>query len=77
MLDECCGPLMDRKLVVRSRQYESEREKEANILWFMQRTNKTLEQGLHCSQRHRVPSQGGLESPGRRVSLAGFHTPEN
>ena len=26
----------------------------------MQRTNKTLEQGLHHSRRHRVPSGGGL-----------------
>ena len=43
----------------------------------MQRTNKTLEQGLHHSRRHRAPSRGGLESLGRRVSLAGFHTPEN
>ena len=42
-----------------------EREKEASISWFMQRTNKTLEQGLHCSWRHRTSSGGGLESPGR------------
>ena len=43
----------------------------------MQRTNKPLGRGLCHSWRHRAPSQGGLESPGRRVSLAGFHTPEN
>ena len=38
----------------------------------MQRTNKILEQGLHRLRRHRVSSWGGLESPGRRVSSAGF-----
>ena len=43
----------------------------------MQRTNKTLEQGLHHSRRHRAPSRGGLESLGRRMSLEGFHTLEN
>ena len=42
----------------------------------MQRTNKTLEQGLHHSRRHRVPSRGALGSPGRRMSSAGFYTPE-
>ena len=52
-------------------------EKEANIPWFMQRTNKTLEQGLRRSWRHRAPSRGGLESPSRRVSSVGFHAPEN
>ena len=39
----CWGPLMDRNLVVRS---ESEREKEADIPWFTQRTNKVLDTGL-------------------------------
>ena len=75
--DTCCGPLMNQNLVVWSRQKESERGKEANIPWFMQRTNKTLEQGLHRSQRHRASSQGGLESLGRKVSLAGLHAPKN
>ena len=41
-------------------------ENETNILWFMQRTNKTLEQGLHHSRRHRAPSRGGLESLGMK-----------
>jgi len=46
----------------------------------MQKTNKTLGQGLYSSRRHRAPSQEvlrGLESPGRKMSMAGFHTPEN
>ena len=34
---------MDQNLVVRS---ESEREKEADIPWFTQRTNKVLDTGL-------------------------------
>ena len=34
---------MDWNLVVRS---QSEREKEADIPWFMQRTNKVLDTGL-------------------------------
>ena len=38
----------------------------------MQRTNKTLEQGLHCSLKHRAPSRGGLKSPSRRMSSVGF-----
>ena len=43
----------------------------------MQKTNKALEQGLYHLSRHRASSQGGLESPGRKVSSAGFHAPEN
>ena len=43
----------------------------------MQKTNKALEQGLYHLCRHRASSQGGLESPGRKVSSAGFHAPEN
>ena len=43
----------------------------------MQKTNKALEQGLYHLCRHRAFSQGGLESPGRKVSSAGFHAPEN
>ena len=37
---------MDRNLVVQSRRKESEREKEADIPWFTQRTNKVLDTGL-------------------------------
>ena len=43
----------------------------------MWKTNKALEQGLYHSRRHRASSRGGLESPGRKVSSAGFHGPEN
>ena len=43
----------------------------------MQRTNKALGQGLYHSRRHRASSERGLESPGRKVSSAGFHAPEN
>ena len=43
----------------------------------MQKPNKALEQGLYHLCRHRASSQGGLESPGRKVSSAGFHAPEN
>ena len=67
----CCCPSTDWNLVVQSQRQESEREKEANIPWFMQITNKTLEQGLHCAQRHRVPSRGGLESR-QESDLSGF-----
>ena len=38
---------------------------------------KPLTQDLHHSQRHQVPSQGGLRSLGRKVSTTGLHTPEN
>ena len=48
------------------------KEKEANIPWVMQRTNKAPGQGLHCSQRHRAPSQRGLESPGKKSELRRF-----
>ena len=37
---------MDWNLVVRSQQYESKREKEADILRFMQKTNKALDTEL-------------------------------
>ena len=56
---------------------ERKREKEASLLWVAQRTNKALGQGLYHSRRHRVSSQRGLESPGRKVSSAGFYAPEN
>ena len=42
----CWGPLMDRDLVVWSRRSESKREKESDIPWFTQRTNKVLDTGL-------------------------------
>ena len=31
---------------------------------------------LYCSRRHGASSQGGLENPGKKVSLAGFHAPK-
>ena len=43
----------------------------------MQRTNKALGQDLYHSRRHRASSPRGLEILGRKVSSAGFHTPEN
>ena len=43
----------------------------------MQKTNKARRQGLYHSRRHRAFSPRGLESLGRKMSLAGFHTPEN
>ena len=43
----------------------------------MRKTNEALEQGLYHLRRHRASSQGDLESPGRKVSSAGFHAPEN
>ena len=83
----CWGPLMDRNLVVRSQRLESKRQKEADIPWFMQRTNKALDTGpasltkasgaLSRGWRHKVPSQEGLRSPGRKVSTTGLHAPEN
>ena len=38
---------------------------------------KSLTQDLHCSRRHQAPSRGGLRSPGRKVSMTGFHAPES
>ena len=38
---------------------------------------KSLTQDLHRLQRHQAPSQGGLRSPGRKVSTTGLHTPES
>ena len=51
---------------------ENEREKEADIPWLMQRTNKDLDTGLSLLTKAR-----GLGSQGRRVSTTGFYTPEN
>ena len=56
---------------------ESKREKEADIPWVTQRTTKALGEGLYRSRRHRASSRRGLESPGRKVSSAGFYAPEN
>ena len=53
------------------------KEREANISWGTWKTNKALTQGLYHSRRHRASSWGGLESPGGKVSLAGFHAPKS
>ena len=37
---------------------------------------KSLTQDLHRSRRHQAPSQGGLRSPGRKVSTTGLHAPK-
>ena len=37
------------------------------------KTNKALTQDLYRSRRRRVSSRGGVESLGRKVSLAGFY----
>ena len=52
---------------------EKERGRESSISRVTWKTNKAHAQDLHCSQRHRASSQGGLESPGETVSSAGFH----
>ena len=65
-----------KKESVEKRGREKEREREANIPWGMWKTNKALTQGLYGSRRHRASSRGDLESPGGKVSLAGFHTPK-
>ena len=49
------------------------REREANIPRGTWKTNKALSQDLYRSQRRRASSRGGLESPGGKVSSAGFH----
>ena len=63
------------------------KEKEADIPWFTQKTNKALDTELASLTkapgapsrrgRHRAPSREGLRSPGRRVSKMGLHAPEN
>ena len=49
-----------------------ERERESSISRVMWKTNKAHTQDLYRSQRHRASSQGGLKSPGEKVSLVGF-----
>ena len=47
-----------------------ERERKTSIPRVMWKTNKALTQDLYHSRRHRASSQGGLESPGRKVRQA-------
>ena len=69
----------DRGLVDRSwwKERGKRRERESSISRVTWKTNKAHAQDSYRSWRHRVSSQGGLESPGKRVTSAGFHTPEN
>ena len=53
------------------------RERETNIPCVTWKTNKALTQDLYRSRRHRMSSLGGLESPGGKVSSAGFHAPKS
>lgn len=66
-LSNCCDPLMDQNLAVQSWRARKWKRERSNIPWFTQRTNKTLEQGLHCSEGtgHLLQGSG---SPGRRMS---------
>ena len=50
-----------------------EKERESSISRVTWKTNKARAQDLYHSQRHRASSQGGLESPGKKVSSVGFH----
>ena len=67
-----------KKESVEKRGRERKRERERPIIpWGMWKTNKALTQGLYGSRRHRASSRGDLESPGGKVSLAGFHPPKS
>ena len=53
------------------------REKESSIsLWVTWKANKAHAQELYCSRRHRESSQGGIESPGKKVSSVDLHVPK-
>ena len=54
-----------------------ERERKTSIPRVTWKTNKALTQDLYHSQRHGASSRGGLESPSRKVSSAGFHAPKS
>ena len=55
---------------------EGKGERESSISRVTWKTNKARAQDSYHSRRHRVSSQGGLESPSEKVSSAGFHAPE-
>ena len=57
------------------RKTEKEREREQDLSVYVE-NKKAHVQDLYHSRRHRASSQGGLESEGEKVSLAGFHTPK-
>ena len=52
------------------------RQRESSISRVMWKTNKAHAQNLYRSRRHRASSQGGLESPGEKVSSVGFQAPK-
>ena len=70
---------MDQNLVIGVNDKKvKEREKEADIPWFTQKTNKALDTGLaliHIGTG--PPSCEGLANPGTKVSSTGFCTPKN
>ena len=55
---------------------KKERKRESSISRVTWKTNKAHTQDSHHSRRHRASSQGGLESPGKKESSVGFHTPK-
>ena len=61
---KCWGTLTDRDLVIRRRRKESEREKEADAPWFMQKTNEVLETGLASLMKALGALQGGVKAQG-------------
>ena len=69
---------IDQGLVDQSQWKErgKRRERESSISRVTWKTNKVHIQDLYCSRRHGASSQGGLENPGKKVSLAGFHAPK-
>ena len=58
----------------RGREREREKDQYSSGTW---KTNKALTHDLYRSRRHRTFSRGGLQSPSRTVSLAGFHAPKS
>ena len=70
VLGATCWSSLQTDLVDRSWWKERERE---SISWVTWKTNKAHTQDLYHSQRHRVSSQGSLESPGEKVNFVDFH----
>ena len=68
---------MDGNLVVGVDNKKVKERKGLIFLGLCREPIKPLTQGLYHSQKHRASSRGGLESPGKKVSSAGFHAPEN
>ena len=68
----CCGLLQTGTWEPESIE-KREKERESSISRATWKTNKAHAQDLNCSRRHRASSQGGLQSPGEKVSSVGFH----